>query len=81
MIPSEGDGDIPSSPGHLLLIGEEISVESNNQDLGDMDQSGTIKLVPQARDCEVDARSPVPLASQILTQEPVGDHQVVLTPW
>ena len=80
MIPSEGEGDIPSSPGYLLLIGEESSVESNLQDLGDMDQSVTIKPVPPACECKICARLPVPLASQAPAQEIMGGHQVDPTP-
>jgi hypothetical protein len=36
------EGDIPSSPEHLLLISEESSVESGIQDLGDTNPPGTI---------------------------------------
>ena len=76
MTPSEGEGDISSSPEHLLLIGNESSVESSDQDFGDMDQSATIKPVPQTRECEINVRPPVSLASQTLAQDTVGSHQV-----
>ena len=74
MIPSEGEGDIPSSPGYLLLIGEESSVESSIQDLRDVDPSGTIKPILRPCECKICARSPVLLASQTLAQEVVIEH-------
>ncbi|KAF9653054.1 hypothetical protein BDM02DRAFT_3108173 [Thelephora ganbajun] len=80
MIPSEGEGDIPSSPGYLLLIGEESSVGSSVQDLRDMDTSGAIKPVSRACECKICARSPVLLASQTPAQEIIGGHQVQPTP-
>ena len=80
MIPSEGEGDIPSSPGYLLLIGEESSVESSIQDLRDMDPSGTIKPISRTCGCKICARSPVLHASQIPAQEVVDGHQVEPTP-
>ena len=80
MIPSEGEGDIPSSPGYVLLIGEESSVESSIQDVRDMDPSGTIKSVLRACECKICARSPVLLASQTPAQEVVGGHQIEPTP-
>lgn len=80
MIPSEGEGDIPSSPGYLLLIGEESSVESSIQDLRDMDPSSTIKPVLRACECKICARSPALFASQTLAQEVVVSHQVEPTP-
>jgi len=80
MIPSEGEGDIPSSPGYLLLIGEESSVESSIQDPRDMDPSGTIKPVPRTCECKICARSPVIHASQTPAQETVGGQQVEPTP-
>lgn len=80
MIPSEGEGDIPSSPGYLLLIGEESSVESNIQDLTDTGPSGPIKPVSRACECKICARSPVLLASQNPAQDTIGDHLVEPTP-
>ena len=75
MIPSEGEGDIPSSPGYLLLIGEESSVESSIQDLRDMDPSGAIKPVSRACECKICVRSPV-LLSQSPAQDVMGGHHV-----
>jgi hypothetical protein len=76
MIPSEGEGDIPSSPGYLLVIGEESSAESSIRDLRDMDPLGTIKPISRTCECTICARSPVLLASQTPAQEIVGGHQV-----
>lgn len=80
MIPSEGEGDIPSSPGYLLLIGEESSVESSVQDLKDAGPLGPIKPVSRTCECKICARSPVPLTSKNPAQEVIGDHRVVLAP-
>lgn len=80
MIPSEGEGDIPSSPGYMLVIGEESSVESSIQDIRDMDLSGAVKPFSRACECKICARSPVLLASQTPAQEIVGGHQVEPTP-
>jgi len=83
MIPSEGEGDIPSSPGYLLLIGEESSVESSIQDLKEMNPSAAIKPVPRVCACKICVRSPVLRASR--TPAPdipdiVGGHQAEPTP-
>jgi hypothetical protein len=80
MIPSEGEGDIPSSPGYLLLIGEESSVESSIHDLKDAGPLGPIKSVSRACECKICARSPVPLVSQSPAQEIMGDHRVEPAP-
>lgn len=80
MIPSEGEGDIPSSPGYLLLIGEESSVESSIHDFKDMGPSGLIKPLSRACECKICARSPFPLTSQSLAQEIIGDHQIESAP-
>lgn len=80
MIPSEGEGDIPSSPGYLLLIGEESSVESSIQDLKDMDPSGAIKPISRTCACKICARSPVLHTSQTPALEIAGGHQAEPTP-
>lgn len=80
MIPSEGEGDIPSSPGYLLLIGEESSVESSIQDLKDAGPLGPINPVSRSCECKICARSPVLLPSQIPAQEVIGDHRAEPTP-
>lgn len=80
MIPSEGEGDIPSSPGYLLLIGEESSVESSIQELRNMDPLGTLKPVSRTCECKICARSPVIHISQTPAQEIVGGHQAEPTP-
>ena len=81
MTPSQGEGDVPSSPGRLLLIEEGSSVESSIHDLGDTDLSGAIESVSracEACECSVYPKSPVLLASN---QEIVAGHQAESTPW
>jgi len=80
MIPSEGEGDIPSSPGYLLLIGEESSVESNVQDPRDLDTPGTVKSISRACECKICARPPTLPPSQTPAQEIVNGHQADPTP-
>ena len=80
MIPSEGEGDIPSSPGYLLLIGEESSIDSSVQDLRDINPSGTMKPLSRACGCKICARSPVLSESQNPAQEIMRGHKVEPVP-
>ena len=76
MIPSEDEGDIPSSPGYLLLTSEESSTESDIQDVADTDPPGAIEPALRTCECKVYARSPILLASRTLPQEIMGTYQV-----
>ena len=80
MIPLEGEGDIPSLPGHSLPIGVESSVGCYIQDLGVVDPSVTIEPVPRACGCKVCTRSPILLASHAPTQDVAGGYQAGPTP-
>ena len=73
----KGEGDIPLSPGRLLLIDEGSSVEPSFHNLGVMDPLSTVEPVSRACECKICARSPVPGTSQEL----VGGHQVEDTSW
>lgn len=75
MIPSEGEGDIPSSPGYLLLIGEENSIEAGIQDLKDTGPLDPAEPVSRACECKICARSPILPVSQSPAQEIISDHR------
>ena len=76
MIVSKGEGNIPSSPGRLVLIDEESSIESTIHNPRDMNLSCATRPVLRACKCKICARSPVLLASQTLAQDTTGDHEV-----
>jgi len=80
MIPSKGGGDIPSSPGQLLLIDEESPVEPSIQDQRDVEPSVIITPALRACECQICAKSPTP-APQTPAQGIVNDHQVESAPW
>ena len=80
MVPSEGEGDIPSSQ-RPPLVGEESPVEPSIRALRDMDPSGAVTPVLRAPERNIRAESPVLLASQTIAQEILSDHQVEPTPW
>jgi len=73
----KGEGDIPLSPGRLLLIDEGSSVEPSTHNLGVIDPLSTIESVLRACECKICVRSPVPVASQGL----VDGRQVEVTSW
>jgi len=77
---SNDERDIPSPPGRVLLIDEEISVDPNTHNHSVVDPSGTIKPVLQSCERKVCARSPILSASQTPAQEIVDCHEVESTP-
>jgi len=81
MTPSKGEGDVPSSPGRLLLIDEESSVEPTTQKLEVVDPSGTIKPILRACERKICAKSPVLSETQTLTLGIMGCHPVESVPW
>lgn len=79
---SKGQGDIPSSPGRLILIDGEGSVGPNIQGLsGNIRPLDTIEPVLRTCECKICAKSNVPLSSQTLAQGIVCDHRVESTSW
>ena len=80
MSPLRGEDNIPSSPGHLLLIDEGSSVEPNVHGLGDMGPSDSIEPVLRACGCKICARPSALLASQTPAQEIVSGDRVEPTP-
>jgi len=78
---SKGGRDIPSPPGRLLLIDEKNSADHSINNLRGTDPSGIAKPILRACECKICAKSPALPASQNLTQEIVGSHEVQSTPW
>jgi len=73
---SKGEGNIPSSPGRLVLIDEKSSVESDVHDISGTNPSRTIKPVSRTCRCKICVRSPDLIASQTLVQDVMGAHKV-----
>ena len=81
MAPLKGEGDIPSSPGCLLLTNEESIVEPSVHNLRDVDPSGIAKPVSLACECKICERSPTLLIPQTSAQGVVGCHRVERDHW